>query len=150
MVVGLIGAIAFVPFAHFALAAGKKANIQVSATILLWISQKVVHQKTAFVITAENVKEGFVDLPNATALKIKTNNPMGYYLTFEFNEEIIKEAWVIHQERTTLLTGGTSSVHYTNARLPEEIREISYRFILKPDTQPGQYHWPILLVLQGY
>ena len=123
MVVGLIGAIAFVPFARFALAAGKKANIQVSATILLDISQKVVRQKTALMITAENVKEGFVDVPKATVLKIKTNNPMGYYLTFEFNEEIIKKAWVIDPERTTILTGGISSVHYTHTRHPEETRD---------------------------
>ena len=90
-----MGIVAIFSMISTADAAGKKAAIQVSATVLPGISQTVVHQAGTFKVTQENVESGYVDVPTATVLKIKTNSPDGYFLTFELNSDEAREVWVM-------------------------------------------------------
>ena len=125
------------------LAGGNRTRIHVSASIQPMISQEVVRQERNLTITQEDVKSGYVDVPAATVLQVKTNSRDGYYLIFEFSPELAKEAWIMDQNRTTVLANTIGTAHQSSPGLSGEVKELSYRFILQPDTEPGLYAMPI-------
>jgi hypothetical protein len=139
---GVIGTIGLVSMASV-VDAGNKASVQVTATVQPMISQIFVQQENALVITRENVKNGYVDVPAATVLQVRTNSRNGYYLTFELNGQIADEVWIMDGNKTTVLTGGIGSVHQSSKGFSTHVKKVSYRFLLHPDTQPGLYAWPI-------
>lgn len=125
------------------LAGSNKAAIKVSATVQARISQTLVRQEKVLSITNEQIAKGYLDIPAATFIQVKTNDPNGYMLSFEMTSEIVKEAWVIDNKRTTILSGGGGFVHQAYPGPSGEVKELSYRFFLVPGTQPGLYAWPL-------
>jgi hypothetical protein len=142
MVAGMVGSLGFFSFNSDSYAGGTQATIQVTATVLPRISQTLVRQAGFFQITKENAKEGYVDVPAATVLQVKTNSRNGYFLTFEFNPETATEVWVMDGQKTTVLSTGMSMIPQAIQAL-SDTKEISYRLFIHPDTQPGQYAWPV-------
>lgn len=126
-------------------AGSNKAAIKVSATVQARISQILVRQEKVLSITNEQVAKGYLDIPAATLIQVKTNDQNGYMLSFEVNGEMVKEVWVIDSKRTTILSGGGGFVHQDYPGPSGEVKEISYRFFLTPGTQPGVYAWPLSL-----
>ena len=125
------------------LAGGNRARIHVSASIQPMISQEMVRQERNLTITKEDVKSGYVDVQAATVLQVRTNSRDGYYLIFEFSPEVARETWIMDQNRTTVLANTIGTVHQPSPGLSGEVKKLSYRFILQPDTEPGLYTWPI-------
>lgn len=124
-------------------AAGSKSTIQVSATVVANVSQTLIHQRQSFSVTQENVAKGYVDLPAATVLQVRTNDLNGYMLYFEIIAGIAKEIWIMDNSRTTVLSGGVGFILQAYPGPSGEVKEISYRIFLVPDTKPGLYAWPL-------
>ena len=139
---GMIGAIGWMSIASVAYA-GNKTSVQVTATVQPMISQTFVQQESALVVTQENVKNGYVDVPAATVLQVRTNSRDGYFLTFELNGQIANEVWIMDGHKTTVLTGEIGAVHQSSSGHSTQVKKVSYRFLLNPDTQPGIYTWPV-------
>jgi hypothetical protein len=123
--------------------AGSKASVQITATVQPMITQTLVQQENALVVTQENVKNGYVDVPTATVLQVRTNSRDGYFLTFELNGQIANEVWIMDGHKTTVLTGSIGAVHQSSSGPSTQVKKVSYRFLLNPDTQPGLYTWPV-------
>lgn len=126
-------------------AGSSKATLKVSATVQARISQTLVRQESVLSVTKEQIAKGYLDVPAATLINVKTNDRNGYMLSFEVNAEIVKEVWVIDSNRTTVLSGGGGFVHQAYPGPAGEIKELSYRLYLAPGTQPGLYAWPLSL-----
>lgn len=124
------------------LAGSNNASVKVSAYVQPRISQTLVRQEKVLQVTEEEAKKGYVDLPAATLLQVKSNDRNGYMLSFDVNGEIVKEVWVIDSNRTTSLSGG-GFVHQAYPGPSGETKELSYRFFLAPGTQAGLYAWPV-------
>jgi len=119
-----------------------RATLIVSATVVANIKQTVIHQVGKINITETDLTRGFVEIPSGTILQVKTNHQKGYFLSFEGGSELFREAWVTDKRRTTVLSSNGGIVHqpYANGNL--EIKELSYRFYLSENIQPGLYPWP--------
>lgn len=120
-----------------------RGSIKVSATVLPRIQQALIRQEKVLKVTEEELEKGYIDLPSATLIQVKSNDRNGYMLSFEMNADLIKEAWIIDKNRTTILSGGGGFVHQAYPGPSGEMKEIGYRFFLTPGTQPGVYAWPI-------
>ena len=53
--------------------AATSARLQVSATVLPFVSFNASQHVTAYQVTSDDMKRGYIDLPNAITVNIKTN-----------------------------------------------------------------------------
>jgi len=123
--------------------AGNKASITVTAVVMPRISQILSHQEARIQITEMDIKRGFIEVPSGTILQVKTNDRKGYGLFLEGGDELFKEVWVIDKGRTTVLSSGGGFVHQPYSGGNIEVKDLSYRFHLREDIQPGIYSFPI-------
>ncbi|MBI3304114.1 MAG: hypothetical protein HYZ72_18785 [Deltaproteobacteria bacterium] len=95
-------------------------------------------------LTEADVRRGYVDLPAASRISVRTNSPTGYLLAFEIVGGPIEEVRVfgLGAEINIGGAGGWIARPYTGAVTSAEI---SYRLVLSKDARPGEYPWPVLL-----
>ena len=124
-------------------ASGNSSTIRISANVLPKISQTIIRQAQILQITPEHISRGYMDIPTATVIRVKTNNTGGYHLNFEVMSDQVQEVWVIDNNRTTILSNGISIVRQADPGSAGEEKQLSYRFYLNPQTVPGTYAWPV-------
>jgi hypothetical protein len=122
--------------------AGNKATIMVSATVVARVSQSLIHQVSKFNVTKEDIIRGFIEIPSATVLQIKTNSRTGYVLYFEGENEFFKEILVTDKGRTVVLSPFGGLIHQPYSGSNIEVKNLSYKFFLRNNIQPGFYSWP--------
>jgi hypothetical protein len=122
--------------------AGNKATIMVSATVVASVSQSLIHQVSRFNVTEEDIRRGFIEIPSATVLQIKTNDRRGYVLLFEGGNELFKEVLVTDKGRTVVLSPFGGLIHQPYSGSNIEVKDLSYKFFLRDNIQPGSYSWP--------
>jgi hypothetical protein len=127
--------------------AGASTRIQVYSSVLPQTTLTVYNQPRFLVVTREDIRRGFVDVPTAVQVEARSNDPRGYMLVFE-NKAGVEAQFqdVIIQGLESELTIGPSGgwVSRTNGTSPSEV-ELSYRFALTGEARPGSYPWPIFL-----
>jgi hypothetical protein len=121
---------------------GNKATITVSATVIARINQFVSHQEPRITVTETDIKKGFIEIPSATILQIKTNDRKGYVLLFEGGSELFKEVLVTDKGRTIVLSPFGGLIHQPYSGSNIEVKDLSYKFFLRDNIQPGSYSWP--------
>ena len=122
--------------------AQNKASIMVSATVVARISQSVIHQAPKISVAEDDIKRGFIEIPSATILQIKTNSRNGYALLFEGGSELFNEVRVLEKGRSTLLSSNGGLIHQTHSGGNVEIKNLSYKIVLSKSIRPGSYPFP--------
>lgn len=125
--------------------AKNSATVMVSATVMARVSHSITHQEKMITITKEDIQKGYIEILSAMILQIKTNQRNGYVLWFEGGNELFKEIWVIDKGRIVVLPPSGGVIHQPYSGSPIEIKELSFRFNLKEDTQPGHYPFPFIV-----
>jgi hypothetical protein len=133
---------------HHSHAGGGQAlnvKIAVSARVLERTAMKVLRQEDKIVVTGQDILQGFLDVPAASSIAVRSNNPRGYLLLLEVSGEAARNfdmviARVNGQEVQLLSNGGFVSQPYVRG---EARTDISYRFVLSKSAQPGTYRWPV-------
>ena len=120
-------------------------KIAVSARVLERTTMRVLHQKEKVVVTSQDILQGYLDVPVASSIAVRSNNPRGYLLLLEILSDAARYfdtviARVNGKEVQLLTNGGYVSQPFVRG---EAKTEISYRFVLSKDTQPGTYRWPL-------
>lgn len=133
----------FLVFIPNSFAGGNSNTIRISANILPKLSSTIIRQAQIFSISPENVSRGYMEIPVATVIRVKTNSTAGYHLNFEVVSDQVQEVWVIDNHRTTILSNGVSIVRQADPGSAGEEKQLSYRFYLNPKTLPGTYSWPV-------
>lgn len=123
---------------------GGSANgsIQVSASVRAVALVKVLHQQSTLVITSENITQGYVEVPVASHIEVKNNNKSGYLLSFESQGGPFRDIFVKGLGTELQISSGNGWVLMPHTRTPAPL-ELSYRFVLSSDAQPGNYPWPL-------
>jgi hypothetical protein len=123
------------------------SNIIISATqeVQSHTALKIVSQDSELIVTYADILRGYVDISFATHIEIRNENLAGYLVVFNgvsgpFKEVVVKG---LGREAQISSCGGWISQPY-NGRDPVMI-ELSYRFILSEDAQPGTYAWPLTI-----
>jgi hypothetical protein len=108
-------------------------------------AMKVVYQTSELVITRADILRGYIDIPVAAHIEIQNNNLPGYLVVFEGLSEPFKEVIVKGLGKEVRVnSNGTWIAQPYNGRDPLMV-ELSYRFILSENVQPGTYAWPLTI-----
>jgi hypothetical protein len=125
------------------LAAGSKGVLTVSASVKPTVAQTVIRQAGSLNVTIEDIKRGYVEVASGTVLQVKSNSLGGYKLVVAVNSGMVEEVWVTEKSRTTVLSPSGGFIH--QPRAGAEVKDLSFRFVLSPDAQPGRHPWPVSL-----
>ncbi len=126
----------------FCFAESGKATIVVSATVMARVSQSIIHQEATVNVTEADLKKGFVEIPSGTILQIRTNARNGYALFFEGSNELFEEVLVTDKGRMVTLSPQGGFVHQAYSGSNIEVKDLSYKFQLHKNIQPGTYPFP--------
>jgi hypothetical protein len=146
----LIGA---VPEAH----AGSNSfssTISVSARVLERTTMNVISQASELVVTNSDIRQGYVDVPLASRVSVKTNNPAGYLLAFEV--VVVDGSNGVFSGVNVRIGGREFQIPLHGGWIPQPfvrggtVLDISYRFNLSENAQPGTYSWPIMVSVNRF
>lgn len=142
----LLGAllIALLANSQFCQAEGSaSASLTVSAQVVAHAKLKVMQQTSQVVIGMSDIKRGYVDIPAASRLEVKSNSAQGYMLNFESGEGFFK-AVQVNGLGTELEIGPSGGwvVRPDAGRAPATL-VLGYRFYLSDDIRPGVHPWPL-------
>ncbi len=123
------------------------AKIAITATVRQHTSMQVLNQANELVVTNADIKRGYVEVVAASRINVKTNNRAGCLLAFEMMDGyngIFNEVFVRIGSREVQLSqgGGWIQQPYIQGGVTQDL---SYRFALSKDAQPGTYNWPFMI-----
>ena len=126
---------------------GTSAKITISATVREHTSMQVLNQARELVVTNTDITRGYVEVPAATRINVKSNNPAGYLLAFEAVSgplPMFESMQVIVGGKEVQLSpaGGWVPQPYVRGGITQDV---TYRFALSKNVQPGTYHWPLMI-----
>jgi hypothetical protein len=125
------------------------AKIKVTAKVLERTSMKIINQAHEFIVTAADIMRGYVAIPAASRINVKSNNPRGYFLMFEVMSgpsNIFSSISVDVGGREVQLSPNGGWIHqpFIHTGITTDL---SYRFELSKDAKPGTYNWPLMVSL---
>ncbi len=97
-------------------------------------------------ITEEDVARGYVDVPKASRLQIRTNTLSGWLVEFQVEQGPYRSIEVtgLGGPSQVSASGGWIAQPYPGTTRPVPL-ELGYRFLLSADARPGVYPWPVAL-----
>jgi hypothetical protein len=123
------------------------SKVNVSAVVREHTTMTILSQAPEMVVTNADIMRGYVDIPAATRIIVKSNNPAGYLLSFEVMGDpssIVNSVNVIVGGREVRLSPGGGWMPQPYVRGGATL-DVHYRFVLVKDAQPGTYHWPLMV-----
>jgi len=122
------------------------AKISITATVREHTSLQVLAQAHELVVTNADIARGYVEVPSATRINVKSNNPAGYLLAFEAVSEL-----PIFESMHVIVGGTDVQLSHGGGWVPQPYvrggitQNVSYRFSLSKNAQPGTYGWPLMI-----
>jgi hypothetical protein len=104
-----------------------------------------MQQPSSVTIEPRHVAQGYVDLDEATSLKLTTNSRLGCELSVGFNRSLIARVVVKSgaQEHEVAATNGSFPI--AQQKTDNHPVSIGYRLYLNSDVVAGNYPWPLAL-----
>ncbi len=127
-----------------AFAASNQATMTVSATVVARAVLTVEYQAPTLTITADDVAQGYVDVPAASRVMVRCNAPAGYVLTFQGSTDYFRQVRVTGLPTEAVIGGQGGWLQQPYSRTATTM-DLSYRFILTEGARPGTYGWPLAL-----
>jgi hypothetical protein len=145
VVFGALTTLAAASIAPHADAASVRSQIAVTAFVPAQTVSQTVSQPAQITITAADIARGYVDMPEASQLRVTSNNPVGYVVDFFSRLPIFTSV-------TVSSTGGSADLGPDGGAIVERGSHgrdiplhLSFRFNLNAQVQPGTYPWPLAL-----
>jgi hypothetical protein len=122
-------------------------KVTVSATILKRASLQVLAQPSSVLVTAADIARGYVDVPAASQVAVRSNAPAGYLLEFASQGDFMRQILVRGLETDVQLSpaGGMVSQRAAGKGVTKATLALGYRFLLSESAQEGTYAWPMRL-----
>lgn len=122
-----------------------EAEVTVGVTILKHTSVQVLSQPASVVVTAEDIARGYVDVPAATHVAVRSNTPQGYLLEFASQGDFMRQIVVRGLDAEVQLTpeGGLVAQRGSASGTTRATLALGYRFMLSSSAQQGTYAWPM-------
>lgn len=119
------------------------AGTKITESLQSHTSMKIVYQTPELVLNNADILRGYVDIPLGAHIEIQNSNLSGYLVVFAGLRSPVKEVIIQGLGKEALINsdGGWIAQPY-HGRDPLTV-ELSYRFILSENAQPGTYIWPL-------
>jgi hypothetical protein len=128
-------------------AAGEsKGMMPVSATVLAYSRVSLMHVPDSLVINSDDIRRGFVEVEEATALSIRSNNPKGHLLTLAAESPWLEGIQVRSAQGVARFGPQGGSIAFP---LAAEHHPLSFgvRFLLSAQARAGVYAWPLSITV---
>ena len=126
-------------------AAALRGQIAVTAFVPAQTVAQLVQQPSEITITNADIARGYVEIPSASQLRVTSNNPAGYIVAF-FNRLAIFTSVRISSAGGSADLGSDGGAIIERGRHGRDmLLNLSYRFNLAPQVEPGTYAWPLAL-----
>lgn len=117
--------------------------IAVGATVRPVASYRAVSEQTQLQITQGDIARGFLELPRATQLEIRSNSRAGYVLNVQPLSALFTRVEVLgFGSDIALDADGGSIVQHWNKPSAATVT-VGYRFHFSAEAKPGIYPWPL-------
>jgi len=100
----------------------------------------VLYQAPELIITQADILRGYIEVKSASRIEIRSN--VFFFLRFNGLGEPFKEAYIRGFGRDVLVGPESNSIFLPDLRGFAAF-ELSYKFFLSKDAQPGTYSWPL-------
>jgi hypothetical protein len=123
------------------------ASFTVGARVVATATLRVNSAPLEVVISSEDVRRGFVEIPEPTRLQVSSNSPLGYTLVL-----VPQSSWFsgltvrCADAEVTMSADGGAIVERRQAGASS--LELTFRFALASELTPGRYPWPVQLAVR--
>ncbi|NDP42497.1 MAG: hypothetical protein GZ089_07245, partial [Aromatoleum sp.] len=123
--------------------AAARAELGVSAFVLPVAVLQVEHQAPELLLTAVDIARGYVDVPAASRLAIRTSSRVGYMLDFHARLPLFTSVQVTSASGRSELGPDGGTLVARGAVGHGVATSLSYRFQLDGNIRAGSYPWPL-------
>jgi hypothetical protein len=145
IVAALLAALSLVsaPAVQNAHADSHTTKLTVMARVATFFRMQIEHQAAALTVTALDVERGYVEVPAASNFSVITNTQDGFVIDFRPRSDVFRTVLVTGLQNPVEIgaQGGTAVNNVPHGRTT--FHQLGYRFMLRPDLQPGSYPWPL-------
>lgn len=127
-------------------AASVSASLAVSVVVPPRAVLSVESEPSSLRITEEDVARGYVEVPKASRVQIRTNTPGGWLAELQVLQGPYRLIEVTGLGAPTQVnaSGGWIAQPYPGTTRQVSL-EVGYRFLLSPNARQGVYPWPVAL-----
>jgi hypothetical protein len=143
VIAGILALAAIPPWSSPVQAASSSAVVHVQATIRPWLKFSATQPAGSYRVTAEDIRRGHVDLPQAITISMQTN----------IREEIRFDVSSVGLERLMVRDGAAlADVVRLAGTHPSVLvtRSLDMRIVLPPDAREGTYPLQVALAPVAY
>ena len=123
-------------------AASSSATMTVSAVVVARAIATIESQPASLTISPADLASGYVDVPAAARVHVRTNSANGYLLVFEATAPLFTSVAVAGAGDPVSLPSGNGWVFQPFTATTVD-STLSFRFYLSAGVQPGSYPWPL-------
>ena len=120
------------------------ATMMVTAHVLARTIVTIDQEPQQIVVTDQDVRRGYVELPSALRFSVRSNARDGYLLEFSQLDPAFRRMSV-RWDSTEVQLGGDGAVIAQAAPRGQDYRVADVRLELAQGTQPGVYGWGVRL-----
>ena len=117
------------------------ARVQVQGRTLLNVESKPPN----LVVTEDDLVRGYVEVRTVSRIRVRSNDPNGYLLAFNVMAGAFTAIEVTGLGPVARINANGGWLIRPFAGTEPVISELTYRFLLAPDVEPGTYAWPVSL-----
>lgn len=129
--------------------AADTAKLSVMARVATFFRMQVEHQAAALTITANDIQRGYVDIPAASNFSVFTNSQGGFIIDFHPRGDVFLSVLVSGLQSLVEIGVQGGSVLNNTPYGRTTVHRLGYRFMLRPDLQPGDYAWPLAISVRA-
>lgn len=117
----------------------------VSARVLPRTTLEVRSAPLELVISARDIRQAYVDVPEPMRVEVSNNNPQGYELLVSPTMPVFS-ALLVRGGGVQVTLGGEGGAIPERGRIGLHMPiSLRYRFMLEPGVAAGRYAWPVHL-----
>jgi len=140
--------VGFTAEADDVVAGSGRAELGVSVVVAPVAVMRVEHQASQLVLTEADVARGYVDVPMASRLAVRTTSPAGYVLDF-FTRLPLFTSVSVTSSAGRIAFGSDGGTLVARGRPVRGVTTIlNYRFRLGRNTKAGAYPWPLAISIR--
>lgn len=126
-------------------AAAAETRLAVSATVLKHASIQWLSHPDAVVVSAVDIFRGYVDIPAAAQMLIRSNTPAGFLLSFTTRGDFVHHTLVtgLGNELQVGAEGGSASQPIAGTGMSSKVLSLHFRYVLSDGARQGVYPWPM-------
>jgi hypothetical protein len=122
-----------------------KAGIDFRIVVPAIVRATILDQPDWIEVNKRHIELGYIDLQEATSIKLTSNSRAGYALTVNYNAKLLHRVDIQIANQSMTSSSAPSSRQIPSGVIIDQKVPVSYRLHLTSDVRPGIYRWPVAL-----